>query len=51
MAASAESKPESVAAMVWSAPFGTVALPGVTSIRYGAAASRLREITNSADSA
>ena len=49
-AASAASKPESVAAIVWSAPFGTVASPGLTSIRYGAAASTLREITNSADS-
>ncbi len=33
------SKPFSVATIVWSAPFGTVALPGFTSIRYGTAAS------------
>jgi hypothetical protein len=45
------SKPDSVAAIVWSAPRGTVASPGVTSMRYGAAASTPREMTNSADSA
>ncbi len=36
--------------IVWSTPRGTLALPGLTSIRYGAAASTLREMTNSADS-
>ena len=36
--------------IVWSTPRGTLALPGLTSIRYGAAACTLRDMTKSADS-
>ena len=35
--------------MVWSAPFGTVTLPGVTSMRYGEAASTSDESSSIAD--
>ena len=43
--------PTSFAVTGWSAPRGIVVWPGVTSMLYGAAASTLREITSSADSA
>ena len=47
--ASAASKPESEAEIIWSAPLATVASPGVTSMRYGAAASTSLVITKIAD--
>ncbi len=37
--------------IVWSAPFGTAALPGVTAILYGAAASTLCDTRSIADKA
>ena len=46
----AEVKPLSVAVKSWSAPRGTVPVPGVSAIRYGAAASRLEVQANIADS-
>ena len=47
--ASSAVKPLSVAVKSWSAPRGTVPVPGVSAMRYGAAASRLDVHANMAD--
>ena len=41
--------PTSFALIAWSAPRGTLVLPGDTSMLYGLEASALREMTSSAD--
>ncbi len=43
--------PNNSAVIAWSAPLGTLMVPGLTSIRYGTAASTLRDNTSSADNA
>jgi hypothetical protein len=45
------SKPCSSAVIDWSAPRGTLMVPGVMSIRYGTDASTLRDTTTRADRA